>query len=173
MRRVSRSAHEIADQAALAIGAVLPRADVVVHAEPLAPGRRGTDDDGPRAGGPPRHGRPRHPHLRRQGHAGIEFHLEVNGLLRLEEAHRLATEFERGLARPCPACRGSSPTSSRWATRRPRSGRNRPPRRRSAPRWRISTASTASRWIRTTSSPSGWAASCKSPFTAALGRPRP
>ncbi len=94
--------HEIADQAAAAIGAVLPRADVVVHAEPLAQAdeeltttvrvlaaRHGLGAHGIRI-------------FDDEGHMGIEFHLEVNGQLRLEEAHRLATELERDLRATVP-----------------------------------------------------------------------
>jgi cation diffusion facilitator family transporter len=95
-------AHEIADCAAAAVRAVLPRADVVVHAEPAAQAeeeltttvrvvaaRHGLGAHGVRI-------------FDDQGAREIEFHLEVNGQLSLEEAHRQATEFEQDLRATVP-----------------------------------------------------------------------
>ncbi len=95
-------AHEISDAAADAVRRVVPDADVVVHAEPLAlndhdittqvrilAARRGLgahairlyDDNGQR---------------------WLELHLEVPEALTLEEAHRQATEFESDVRTSVP-----------------------------------------------------------------------
>ena len=95
-------AHEIADQAAAAVRAILPRADVVVHAEPVvAPEEELTTTVRVLAA---RHGLGAHG-IRIFDDAGqrwIELHLEVSGQLSVEEAHRQATEFEKELRATVP-----------------------------------------------------------------------
>ena len=125
-------AHEIADLAAAAVRASLPRANVVVHAEPVvAPEEELTTTVRVAAA---RHGLGAHG-IRIFDNAGrrwIELHLEVSGKLSVEEAHRQATEFEKNSAPLCPGWGGLCPISSRLAMRPPRSVGNRPPRRKSA-----------------------------------------
>ena len=96
-------AHEIADLAAAAVRASLPRADVVVHAEPVvAPEEELTTTVRVAAA---RHGLGAHG-IRIFDDAGrrgwIELHLEVSGKLSVEEAHRQATEFEKDLCAAVP-----------------------------------------------------------------------
>jgi len=87
-------AHEIADAAAEAVRGVVPDADVVVHAEPLAlsdhdittqvrilAARRGLGAHGIRL-------------YEENAQRWLELHLEVPESLTLEEAHRQATAFE-------------------------------------------------------------------------------
>jgi cation diffusion facilitator family transporter len=87
-------AHEISDEAAEAVRAVVPEADVVVHAEPLLRGepdmitkvrmlaaRHGLGAHGIRL-------------YEQDSQRWLELHLEVSESLSLEQAHRQATEFE-------------------------------------------------------------------------------
>jgi cation diffusion facilitator family transporter len=95
-------AHDIADQAAAAVRAMLPRADVVVHAEPRTqPDEELTTTVRVLAA---RHGMGAHGVriFNEEGLRWVELHLEVNGLLSLEEAHRQASEFERELHATVP-----------------------------------------------------------------------
>ncbi len=95
-------AHEIADHAAAAVRAMLPRADVVVHAEPVvAPEEELTTTVRVLAA---RHSLGAHG-IRIFDDAAerwIELHLEVSGRLSVEEAHRQATEFEKELRATVP-----------------------------------------------------------------------
>jgi divalent metal cation (Fe/Co/Zn/Cd) transporter len=87
-------AHEISDEAAEAVRAVVAEADVVVHAEPLLRGepdmitkvrmlaaRHGLGAHGIRL-------------YEQDSQRWLELHLEVSESLSLEQAHRQATEFE-------------------------------------------------------------------------------
>jgi len=95
-------AHDIADWVESALREVLPRADIVVHVEPIDRGgeditdkirlsaaRRGLGAHGIRIY--------EQPDGRR-----VELHLEVSDSLLLEEAHDLATDFERELRETLP-----------------------------------------------------------------------
>jgi len=95
-------AHDIADQAEQAVRSVIPAADVVVHVEPVV-----ADDEALvkrirlLAA---RHGLGAHA-IRlysRDRFAQLELHLEVDGALRLAEAHRQATEFEKAVHEALP-----------------------------------------------------------------------
>lgn len=96
-------AHQIADASEAAIRQVLPRADVMVHLEPVAvPG-----EDVPTVIRllATRHGLGAHS-IRVYEHGGsrsVELHLEVAGDLPLEEGHRQVTAFERDLRREMPS----------------------------------------------------------------------
>jgi cation diffusion facilitator family transporter len=95
-------AHEIADQAAAAVRAILPRADVVVHAEPVPlPDEELTTTVRVVAA---RHGLGAHGVriFDDAGQRGIELHLEVSGQSSVEQAHQQATEFERDLRQSVP-----------------------------------------------------------------------
>ena len=87
-------AHEIADEAAEAVRTVVPGADVVVHAEPLALSNHDITTQVRILAA--RHGLGAHAirlyeeNLRRW----LELHLEVPESLTLDEAHRQATAFE-------------------------------------------------------------------------------
>ena len=96
-------AHEVSDAAAAAVRAILPGADVVVHAEPApSPNEELTTTVRVLAA---RHGLGAHG-IRiydEEKQRWIELHLEVEGRLTLDEAHAQATAFERelrGRARP-------------------------------------------------------------------------
>ncbi len=93
--------HQIADQAEMAVRSILPKADVVVHVEPVAPenedllttirvmaARHGLGAHGIRIYGDGQ----------RQS---LELHVELDESLSLEQAHRLASEFERELRSVC------------------------------------------------------------------------
>jgi divalent metal cation (Fe/Co/Zn/Cd) transporter len=95
-------AHEIADEAEEAVRRVVPKADVVVHAEPLAlndydittqvrilAARRGLGAHAIRL-------------YEDGGQSWLELHLEVPEALALEEAHRQATEFESDVRSSVP-----------------------------------------------------------------------
>jgi cation diffusion facilitator family transporter len=95
-------AHDIANQVEAAVHAVLPKADVVVHVEPVAPGaedvttvvrllaaRHSLGAHGIRI-------------YEEHGQRWLELHLEVSDSLLLDEAHRQATEFERALRQSLP-----------------------------------------------------------------------
>jgi len=96
--------HEIADRAEAAVRSVLPRADVVVHIEPVAgphedlltkirvlAARQGLGAHGIRI------------YEEETGCRAVELHLEVSESLSLEEAHRQATAFEEELRIAVPA----------------------------------------------------------------------
>ena len=95
-------AHQIADEAAAAVRAILPGADVVVHAEPVPqPDEELTTTVRVLAA---RHGMGAHG-IRiyyEQGQRWVELHLEVAGQLSLEQAHQQATEFEHDLLATVP-----------------------------------------------------------------------
>ena len=96
------SAHQLADRAEAAVHAVLPNADVVIHVEPgglsendlfaairVCAARHGLEAHGIRV-------------LDECGGRSIELHIEVADTLKLEEAHRQATEFENDLRQTMP-----------------------------------------------------------------------
>jgi divalent metal cation (Fe/Co/Zn/Cd) transporter len=95
--------HEIADRAETAIRAVLPRADVVIHVEPVAGSREDVLTRVRILAA--RHGLGAHGIRIYEDEAGrrtIELHVEVNEALSLEEAHRQATAFEADLRQAVP-----------------------------------------------------------------------
>lgn len=96
------NAHEVADRAEAAVRAILPRADVVIHVEPVARAEedvattvrvlaagRGLGSHGIRV-------------CQEGGQRTLELHLEVADTLSLGDAHRQATEFERALGDAIP-----------------------------------------------------------------------
>jgi cation diffusion facilitator family transporter len=97
-----QQAHEIADRAAEAVRSVIPEADVVVHAEPLA--REDADVTTKVRMLAARHGLGAHA-IRLYTEAGrrwLELHLEVGESLSLGEAHRQASAFERDVRAEVP-----------------------------------------------------------------------
>ncbi len=95
-------AHEIADEAADAVRSVVPKADVVVHAEPLPlcgldlttqvrilAARRGLGAHAIRL-------------YDEKGERWLELHLEIDESLTLNEAHRVATAFENDVRAKVP-----------------------------------------------------------------------
>ncbi len=95
-------AHEIADQVESALHAVLPGADVVVHVEPaVAPDEDDTTKIRLLAA---RHGLGAHGirFYKDDGQRWLELHLEVSESLLLDEAHSLASVFERELRETLP-----------------------------------------------------------------------
>ena len=95
--------HDIADQAEAAVRALLPRADVVVHIEPVA----APHEDLPTTIRvlAARHGLGAHGIRIYQDEAGrraVELHLEVSESLSLEKAHQQATTFEEELRKAIP-----------------------------------------------------------------------
>jgi cation diffusion facilitator family transporter len=95
-------AHDIADEAEQAVRSRLPKADIVVHVEPVASSteeatttirllasRRGLGAHGIRF-------------YEDSGTRSLELHLEVNENLSLEEAHRRATDFEKAIREAMP-----------------------------------------------------------------------
>jgi cation diffusion facilitator family transporter len=94
--------HTIADQAEAAVRALLPGADVVVHAEPVA----GSEEDLLTTVRvlAARHGLGAHAVRIYEEHdqRSVELHVEVSESLRLEEAHRQASLFEEELRRAVP-----------------------------------------------------------------------
>jgi len=95
-------AHDVAHRVEDAVAALLPGADVTVHVEPAA----GGEADATKVVrllaarlGLAAHG-VRIYHQRRR--RWLELHLEVDGRLTLDEAHRQATEFERQLRESLP-----------------------------------------------------------------------
>ena len=96
------NAHQIADRGRAAVRLILPGADVVVHAEPVPkPEEELTTTVRVLAA---RHGMGAHGVriYHEQGQRWVELHLEVGGLLSLEQAHRQATEFEHDLLATVP-----------------------------------------------------------------------
>ena len=96
-------AHQIADATESAVREVLPTADVMVHVEPAVDP---TKDDATTMVRvlAARHGLGAHG-IRLYEEAGtrsLELHLEVDASLQLDEAHRLATQFERALQEAIP-----------------------------------------------------------------------
>lgn len=94
--------HSIADQAEAAVRTVLPRADVVVHIEPVAPAREDVLTTVRVVAA--RHGLGAHairiyddPPRR-----SMELHLEVDDGLSLDQAHQQATRFEEDLRQTLP-----------------------------------------------------------------------
>ena len=94
--------HDIADRTEDAVRSLLPKADVVVHVEPVAgasedllttirlvASRHGLGAHGVRV-------------YDESGHRSLELHLEVNEALTLEEAHRQATGFEEEIRGAIP-----------------------------------------------------------------------
>ncbi|HBL18744.1 MAG TPA: cation transporter [Elusimicrobia bacterium] len=99
-------AHGAADRAEAAIKAILPKADVVVHVEPMS----AADSDLHTAirALAARSGLGAHS-IRiydEDGKRSVELHLEVDDRLRLEEAHAQATAFEEALRKELPAIAG-------------------------------------------------------------------
>ena len=95
-------AHEIADEAAEAVRSVVPEADVVVHAEPVA--HEDLDLTTKVRVLAARHGLGAHA-IRlydEEGQRWLELHLEVQESLSLAEAHRQATEFEQDVRAEMP-----------------------------------------------------------------------
>jgi cation diffusion facilitator family transporter len=95
-------AHDIADQTESAVRAVLPAANVMVHVEPAADGKQDTPTKIRLLAA--RHGLGAHGIriYEEDGQRSAELHLEVDASLRLEDAHRQATEFERALHEALP-----------------------------------------------------------------------
>jgi len=87
-------AHDIADEAAEAVRTVVPGADVVVHAEPLALSDHDITTQVRVLAS--RHGLGAHAIrlYEENSQRGLELHLEVPESLTLDEAHRQATSFE-------------------------------------------------------------------------------
>jgi cation diffusion facilitator family transporter len=95
-------AHEISDQAADAVRTVLPEADVVVHAEPVAESQE--DLTAMVRTLAAHHGMGAHAVrvYQREHERWFECHLEVDPSLSLEEAHGQATAFELELREKMP-----------------------------------------------------------------------
>jgi divalent metal cation (Fe/Co/Zn/Cd) transporter len=95
-------AHEIADEAAEAVRRVVPDADVVVHAEPLALSAHDITTQVRILAA--RRGMGAHAIRLYEEEAGrwLELHLEVAESLSLDEAHRQATEFENDVRAAVP-----------------------------------------------------------------------
>lgn len=95
-------AHEVSDEAAIAVRAILPGADVVVHAEPApSPNEELTTTVRVLAA---RHRLGAHG-IRiydDKGHRWVELHLEVDGRLSLDQAHLQASAFEQELRAAVP-----------------------------------------------------------------------
>jgi cation diffusion facilitator family transporter len=94
--------HAIADRAEAAIRDVLPKADVVVHVEPASASAEDLVSTVRVLAA--RHGLGAHGvRIYEEGdQRSVELHLEVGESLRLEEAHRQASEFEEDLRRTVP-----------------------------------------------------------------------
>jgi cation diffusion facilitator family transporter len=95
-------AHDIAHEVEAALHVVLPRADVVVHVEPVAPGEEDVTTVVRLLAA--RHGLGAHGIRIYEEHRQrwLELHLEVSDSLLLDEAHRQATAFERALRQTLP-----------------------------------------------------------------------
>jgi cation diffusion facilitator family transporter len=89
--------HAIADDAEAAVRSVLPRADVVVHIEPMTQEKEDLLKTVRVVAA--RHGLGAHAIRAYEDNdrRSLELHLEVSDALSLDEAHRQATEFEREL----------------------------------------------------------------------------
>jgi cation diffusion facilitator family transporter len=95
-------AHDIANRTEEAVRQVVPDADVVVHVEPVA--AEGEDASTTISVLAERHGLGAHGIriYEESGGRSLEFHLEVDHALDLEEAHRKATEFEEAVRKALP-----------------------------------------------------------------------
>ena len=95
-------AHEIADQAEQAVRSVFPKADVVVHVEPVA--GSGEDLTTTTRVVAARYGLGAHGMQIYEdgGQRLLELHVEVPESLNLGEAHQLATQFEQSLRQAMP-----------------------------------------------------------------------
>ncbi len=95
-------AHDISHDVEAAVRSIVPRADVVVHVEPVAAG----DEDVTTVVRllAARHGLGAHGIriYEERRHRWLELHLEVSDALLLDEAHRQATDFERALRQALP-----------------------------------------------------------------------
>ncbi len=96
------SAHQLANRAEAAVRTVLPNADVIIHVEPgglsehdlfaairVCAARHGLETHGIRV-------------LDQPDGRSVELHIEVDDTLKLEEAHRQATDFENDLRQTMP-----------------------------------------------------------------------
>ena len=95
-------AHDIAHDVELAVAAVLPNTDVVVHVEPVIPGEEDVTTVVRLLAA--RHGLGAHGIriYEENRQRWLELHLEVSESLLLDEAHRQATDFERALRQSLP-----------------------------------------------------------------------
>jgi cation diffusion facilitator family transporter len=95
-------AHDIAQGVEDAVHAVLPKADVVVHVEPVAPGEEDVTTVVRLMAS--RHGLGAHGIriYEENRQRWLELHLEVSESLLLDEAHEQATAFERDLRKSLP-----------------------------------------------------------------------
>ena len=125
--------HAAADAVESALERALPESDVVVHVEPVA--ERGDVRERAQAAalGVPR---VREIHnitvVDLDGRPEISLHLKLPGDLSLDEAHDVAEEVERAIARAVPDVATSRRTSSRCARRPPAARRSGAPARRSS-----------------------------------------
>ncbi|MBI5244241.1 MAG: cation-efflux pump [Elusimicrobia bacterium] len=100
------AAHDIADRAESAIQAAVPKADVVIHVEPMA--ERREDVLARTRILAAKHGLGAHA-VRiydEEGRRSIELHLEVGDDLKLDEAHKRADDFEKALREAVPGLAG-------------------------------------------------------------------
>jgi cation diffusion facilitator family transporter len=95
-------AHDIAHEVEAAVALVMPKADVVVHVEPVAPGEEDVTTIVRLLAA--RHGLGAHGIriYEENQQRWLELHLEVSDSLLLDEAHRQATDFERALRKSLP-----------------------------------------------------------------------
>ncbi len=95
-------AHDIADEVEAAVHAVIPNSDVMIHVEPVVPSEEDLSTTVRVLAA--RHGLGAHGIriYEENQERWLELHLEVSDSLLLDEAHRLATEFERALRRTIP-----------------------------------------------------------------------
>lgn len=95
-------AHDVSQEVETAVHAILPNADVVVHVEPIAPSEEDVTTVVRLLAA--RHGLAAHGVriYEEDRQRWLELHLEVSDSLRLDEAHRQATEFERDLRKNLP-----------------------------------------------------------------------
>ena len=95
-------AHDIAHEVEAAVHAVIPKSDVVIHVEPVTASQEDLSTTVRLLAA--RHGLGAHGIriCEENRQRGLELHLEVSDALLLDEAHRLATEFERALRQTIP-----------------------------------------------------------------------
>jgi cation diffusion facilitator family transporter len=95
-------AHDVAHNVEAAIHTILPKADVVVHVEPIAPSEEDVTTVVRVLAA--RHSLGAHGiRIYEENHQRwLELHLEVSDKLLLDEAHRQATDFERELRKTLP-----------------------------------------------------------------------
>jgi cation diffusion facilitator family transporter len=98
-------AHDIAHEVEAAVHAVIPNSDVVIHVEPVAPNEEDLSTTVRVLAA--RHGLGAHGIriYEENQERWLELHLEVSDTLLLDEAHRLATEFEQALRQTIPSLR--------------------------------------------------------------------